>query len=115
VHLIGHLNRLLLKDQDVDDLAKRGYTREQLDAMYSAMKQQDRKIPEVKSLNVSFRTDLSDFNFPQFNFVYAMYSKYDKYGVLPFGGTHSEQPAKMIEIFDVIGAIHAEEEERLRK
>lgn len=109
------MNCLLLKDSSVDDLAERGYTREQLEAMYASMKNQDRKIPEVQSLNVLFKTDLKNLRFPQFNFVYAMYSKYDKFGVLPFNGTHNEQPSKIIEIFDIISAIHAEEEKRVNK
>ena len=114
VNLVGHLNRLLLDGQTVEDISTRGYTREQIEAMHQAMKKRGKKdIPEVRSLDVSFRTDLKQLQFPQFDFIYSMYSKYDKFGVLPFPGSHSEQPAKIIEIFDILGAIHAEDEKRV--
>lgn len=83
--------------------------------MHEAMKKRGTlDVPEVKSLDVVFRTQLSNLHFPEFNYIYTLYSKYDKYGTLPFEGCHADQPARLIEIFDVIGAIHSEEEKRQR-
>ena len=83
--------------------------------MHQAMKSGKVSVPEVRSLDLIFKCDLGALEFPQFNYIYSLYAKYDQFGVLPFPGSHSEQPAKIIEIFDVISAVQAEEEKRLSK
>jgi hypothetical protein len=98
-----------------DDLASRGYTREQIEEMLKAKRSNKNANNEVLSLNIKFKHGVDNIKFPQFNYIYTMYSKYEKYGVLPFPGSLSEQPAKIIEIFGVINAIEAEEEKRLNK
>lgn len=102
----------MLAESTTDDLANRGYTREQLDEMHKAMKRGNRKVPEVKSLNVEFKVDLKDLEFPNFGYYYSLYNKYDNHGVLPFPGAHNEQPAKIMDIFDVLSAIDLEEQKR---
>ena len=82
--------------------------------MHQAMKSRKKAdIPEVRSLNISFKTELTNLSFPEFNYIYGLYNKYDKFGVLPFEGCHSDQPAKIMEIFDILSAVHAEDEARL--
>lgn len=112
VNLVGHFNRLVLKTDNSDDLAKRGYTREQIEEVYKARKNGKSPTPEVRSLNIHFKCPLTETQCPNFNYLYSMFDKYDKYGTLPYSGSHSEQPSKIIEVFDVLGAIKSEEQKR---
>jgi hypothetical protein len=56
----------------------------------------------------------NNFKYPYFSYVLNLYSQYKK-GSLPFPGSVSEQPAKIIEIFNVLEQLELEQQEKQRK
>ena len=117
IQLVGHYNRLQMKDRVDPRLLTRGFTEEQLKEMQKRMG----KVPdEIISLNLHMKTDLSKMVYVPFNYVFRLYDRYIEAGVLPFDGTHSDQPAQIIEIFSVLEQLQMEtrqktHEEHMRK
>jgi len=70
-------------------------------------------FPEIQSLNLKFKTDLSKFKYKQFNLVLALFDKYDKHGIMPFDGSHADQPAQLMEVFSIIENLRLEDEKRV--
>lgn len=109
--IIGHYNGL---NKDNDALKKRGYSKDIL----KHLGKQKKTI--VESLNVRF-TD-TGIKYDYFNYVLTLYSAYKHNGILPFDGPTVDQPAKIIEIFNLLDALAdeaqtkaAKEQERLSK
>ncbi len=46
-------------------------------------------------------------NRARFIHYWTLYDKYSRFGVLPFGGAHADQPARVIEMFDALQTIKA--------
>lgn len=44
-------------------------------------------------------------NRARFNHLWTLFDKYERFGVLPFTGSHSDQPAPTLEAFDVIRSL----------
>jgi hypothetical protein len=109
--LVGHYNGLSEKKQS---LKQRGYS----DALLKHLKNQKSILTE--SLNLRFKSD--GIMYPYFNYVITLYFAYKNNGILPFQGSMVDQPAKIIEIFNVIDALvdeaqqkAAKEQERINK
>lgn len=102
--LIGHYNGLSEKKQE---LKQRGYS----DAMLAHIKKQKSILAE--SLNVRFKSD--GIIYPYFNYVITLYFAYKNNGILPFAGCMSDQPAKIIEIFNVLDALTDEAQQKAAK
>ena len=68
---------------------------------------------ETISLNVHFKTRLDDLSVDYFNFVIVAFDIYDRHGVLPYPGSLSEQPNKIIEIFNVLSSLKQERDQKL--
>ena len=52
---------------------------------------------------------------PEFDYIATLYGQYNKFGTLPFSGSLSDQPNKIIEYFNIIRAIQNEEEQKAYK
>lgn len=91
-------------------LASRNYTPE---AMEKILKRHRQSAPTqtVRSLNVEFNTN-ENLSFDGFNYIYGLFRAYNKNGVLPFEGCLADQPAKIIEIFDVLEELTLEKENK---
>lgn len=59
-------------------------------------------------------TNTKNLRHPRFFFLVSLWQKY-KQGVLPYNGSLVDQPAKIIEIFDVLTELEWEQQERERK
>lgn len=70
---------------------------------------------EIISLNLHFNTDMSRFNYPMFNYVFRLYDRYNEAGILPFEGSHSDQPAQIIEIFSVLEQLQLETQKEIHE
>lgn len=64
--------------------------------------------------NIKYYTCVGNFYDKSVCDLYEMYTLYDK-GVLPYNGALVDQPAKIIEVFQLIGGLRAEKIERLKK
>lgn len=110
--LVGHYNKLVHKPSVDPRLLARGYTEDQIKMMQKASQE---KQLEIISCNLHFKSDLSQFTFPRFNFLMTVHQQYSQFGNLPYPGTISEQPAKIIEIFNVLDSLKLENEIRQRE
>lgn len=111
VCLVAHYNHVLSgsKSEIDPEIARRGYTPAQLAALSKAK----RSNTDLASCGLRFKRHLSNFNFPLMPFLSIAFHNYER-GVLPFPGSLSDQPAKIIEMFNVVGAIRSEFEDRIR-
>lgn len=65
-----------------------------------------------KSLNVVFH-GANNLKYDYFTYVLNLYNQY-KRGCLPFSGPVSQQPAKIIEIFNVLEQLELEQQDKQR-
>lgn len=109
VSLIGHYNKLLLTTQIDPRLLTRGYTKEQIEQMKLGMN----KMPkEIISLDVHFKCNLEEIEVGYFAYAITTYDAYHRHGVLPYPGSLSDQPNKIIEIFNIMDALRMEREQQ---
>lgn len=115
VTLIGHYNQVGDKSLE-NQLRAKNYTDEAIKKIKEKFQNTDATL--VKSLNVEFRTN-QEFNFDGFGYYYGLYRQYKENGVLPFDGCHTDQPAKIMDIFDTFERLQYEKEaqqmEEIRK
>ena len=91
------------------DLYTRGYSEKQLEVM------KQRVIPKIiTSCNLEISKPLEEFSFTGFDYSFGLYDHY-KSGNLPFNGPISEQPARVIEIFNLFKQLEHETQDRARK
>ncbi len=64
--------------------------------------------------NIKYYTCIGNFYDKSVSSLYEMYTLYTK-GVLPYKGALTDQPAKVIEIFQVIDGLRTDKIERLKK
>lgn len=112
IQLVGHYNKLRHKEQIDPRLLAKGYSEE---AIRQLQKQVGSSSDYIVSLNLRIHGNLARFEYPEFGFVMTLYDKYSSHGIIPYPGAHADQPAKIIEIFDVLSQLQAEMEEAVRK
>ena len=108
VKLVGHYNQIGEKTLE-KQLLKRNYSIEAINRMKAKVSNQPIQI--INSLNVCFQTN-QEMKFYNFNYFYTLYRQYSENGVLPFNGCLTDQPSKIIEIFDVFEQLNCEKEEK---
>ena len=107
VSLVGNYNNLGQDDEE-QALRDRGFSEQQI--KYTL---KDKPGSSFKSLNVVFHTK-NNLKYPYFSYALTLYNQY-KRGCLPYPGSVSEQPAKIMEIFSVFEQLELEQEEKARK
>jgi hypothetical protein len=107
VSLVANYNNAGQVDE-AKALKDRGYTEAQV--KYAL---RGKGTSSFKSLDVVFH-DNTNIKYPLFGYAYTLYQQY-KQGNLPYPGSVTEQPAKILEIFDVISQLEFENETRMRK
>lgn len=111
--IVGHYNKLLYKERIDPRLLSRGYTEAQIIEMRESLDNQ--KMNDLISCNLEFTVDLDTFHYPYFDYCFILFNKYNSHGILPFPDSHSEQPSKIIEIFNVFEQLNFEREEKQLK
>lgn len=66
-------------------------------------------------LNLRFYKNLSEYPDYDYNFHIQLFTAYDNKSILPFSGCYSDQPNKIIEVFNVIKALVNEKNEKDNK
>lgn len=79
------------------------------------LKHQDKGPAEIISCKLCIKGSLAKFEYPYFDYVSTLFYKYKENGMLPFPGSLSEQPAKIIEIFEVLSQLDFERQQKLVK
>jgi hypothetical protein len=108
ISIVGHYNKLVL-DKKVDPrLLSRGYSDQALAELKSKMG----KLPsEIISLDVHFKRGVEQFEIEYFGYAMTLFDAYDRLGILPYSGSFSDQPAKIIEIFGVLEQLKFERQQ----
>lgn len=70
------------------------------------------KFSPKKVLNVIFSKPLKHFT-SEYAFLFLIYGQYRKHGTLPFKGSLSEQPNRIMEAFSVLEALIQEQEKQV--
>lgn len=71
-------------------------------------------ITELISCNLHFKKGLQEYNHPYFSYFMTLHQNY-KLGVLPFSGSLSEQPAYIMEIFDIMDQLDFEKDKKIQQ
>ena len=69
---------------------------------------------ELISCGLYFTGGLHKYDLPFFSYLLTLYEKY-KQGTLPFPGSMSEQPAQIVEIFQVFDQLDFEKQEKIAR
>jgi hypothetical protein len=97
------------QDEKQDDLEARGFTREMIEAVRA-----QQKFNPVTTLGITFSRPFSDYKFDQFGFVATLFNQFDQHGTLPYAGSLTDQPNKIIEVFNVIRALNTEQQDKIQ-
>lgn len=111
VQIVGHFHKIT-SGEKTQELDIRGYTPAQLAAVKARIK--ERFVP-IQSLGLRFSSPLDEISYPLMDYILVLFSQYDQHGTLPFPGSLSDQPAKVIEIFNVLQSLKLEQETKARK
>jgi hypothetical protein len=112
INIVGHYNKLTLAKQVDPRLLARGYTEEQLKVLHSKM---NVTASEFISLNLHFKGDADKWDYPYFNYIITLCDAYELNGVMPFEGAHVDQPAKIIEIFQILSQLKIERQNKINE
>ena len=97
-------------DNGIDPrLFERGYTDEQIKLMRQSMGDNS-----VIGGRFKFKNDLKEYRHPDFNFLYSIYDAWHTHHALPFRGSYSEQPNKVIDHFHTLDMLRFETEQKAR-
>lgn len=72
-------------------------------------------VDSIRSLNVRLSGNLSRFKYDNFSYIVNLHNAYEAHGLLPYPGSYSEQPATIIEIFNVIDHLMFERRDKMHK
>jgi hypothetical protein len=86
------------KNKPSTEASRRGYTPEQLAAAQTSLGQ---KFNSVESCNLRFTKPFAHLKYDLLSYVLVLFENYEK-GCLPFPGSASEQPAQIMEIFNIL-------------
>ncbi len=115
VTLIGHYNQVGDKSLE-NQLRAKNYTEEAIKTITEKFRNVD--AVTVNSLNVQFKTN-QVFTFDGFGYYYGLYRQFKENGVMPYEGCLTDQPAKIMEIFETFEQLQYEQEakqmEEIRK
>lgn len=79
------------------------------------MKQQKSSVNELVSCRIHFKSGLRQWEYPYFNYLMTLFDQYYKHGTLPYRGSHNEQPAQVIELFEIMEQLSQERDQKLRR
>lgn len=105
--IVGNFNNADSKDEE-QALRDRGYSEERIRYLLK-----DQKGSSFKSLDVVFHAK-NNLKYPYFTYTYTAFLNYQR-GVLPYPGSLSEQPGKIMDIFNVFQALKYEADDKMRK
>lgn len=113
VNLVGNYRWLFSergKTVTDQDLKGRGYTDKQISVVKeTAIK----SFKPFKVNNILFRKPLSEFKCDNLSYILFLFENYEK-GSLPFQGPVSDQPAKIIDIFNILYQVRQEHNDEQR-
>lgn len=79
------------------------------------MKHRKGSPKELISCNLHLKGNLDQWEEPYFDYLLTMYNQYNKHGHLPFEGSLTNQPAKIVEYFELFNQLDMERQDKIRK
>ena len=67
---------------------------------------------ELISCNLHFKSSVSQYDYPYFDYVISLFTKYDSHGLLAFPGSLADQPAKYIELMELLKSLDIERQQK---
>jgi hypothetical protein len=104
--IVNQYNTVLKKKGSTATLNDRGYTEQQLKFLRKNL-----GSTMIHSAGIEITGDRSlipDYN--HFGFIITVFYSYQRSGQLPFSGGSAEQPAQIMEIFELLSELDAERE-----
>jgi hypothetical protein len=108
-NIVGQYHGLDSKDTIDPRLLTRGYTPEQLEIL---KKKTITNQTSIVSCGLSIHANLKEFRHEAFHYYLTSFHAYDKHNQLPFPGSYNDQPAKIMEVFEILEQLKFEAEER---
>jgi hypothetical protein len=110
INICAQFVSLLRGEKDnLGELRARGYTEKQLASM-----QKTKVVSDVTIQNIRFTRPLTDFKYSKMGYVLTLLDQYEK-GNMPFPGSVSEQPAQIMEIFNLLQGLKQDYRASLEK
>jgi hypothetical protein len=106
--LVGHYLSVSDKPEIDPRLLDKGYTDEQIKEMRRHMGQNS-----AVGLNFRFTKELKEYVHPNFGFLYTLYCAWDTHHTLPFRGSFTDQPNRMVDYFEVLDGLKHETEKKI--
>lgn len=110
VQIVSTHGRLVKRPEIDPRLLARGYSEE-------ALKQMQEKISLASSDIVSLDLEIKkgfNYEYPYFSYVLNLHDRFINSGIMPYQGAYSDQPNKIIEIFNTLDQLKFEHESKLR-
>lgn len=108
VYLSANYYSLLTGEQDQDaNLKARGYSPEQI-----KFAKQKKQAVSTTVGPLRFTRPTIEFKYPNISYVLTLFQNYEK-GLLPFPGSVSEQPAQIMEVFNLLRNIRNDYQQKL--
>jgi hypothetical protein len=111
IQLVGHYYRIANGDKG-DDLEGRGFSPAQIEAVRA---RQRATFNPVETCGLLFTRPLDSITFSPMEYALGLFLQFDRHGTLPFPGSLTDQPSKIIEIFNVLQSLRLEQESKARK
>lgn len=111
VNLVASTQLAYKNEPDKKEIDRTKYKPEQLKALEEALRLESKgALVDNKILNLRFNEPLKKFADQVYNFDYllTLFVNYKTHGLLPFEGTISDQPNKIIEVFNTINSVVTE-------
>lgn len=110
--IVGNYQFLGAQDTIDPKIKSMGYSPEQL-AMLE--KKTITKQYTANSCGLKLTGDYKQFVEPSLGYYLEAFYAYDNQGVLPFPGSFTEQPSKILDIFEILKQMQSEEENKIRQ
>jgi hypothetical protein len=109
INLVGNYHALSNGKPDIDPIIESRYPPE---VLAQVIQNKKKTFGELITLGLKFTVPPSQFEYEHMHYVLTLFENYDK-GQLPFPGSVSEQPAQIMQIFNVIDALRQEQRKKL--
>lgn len=90
------------------ELTNRGYSQQQIESVLKS------KTNSTISSGLKFTKPTWHFEYSKLSYVLNLFENYER-GVLPFNGSVSEQPAQIIEIFNLLASLKQDQKRKLEQ
>lgn len=112
IRLVSHHNSIYNNFGVNNSIFRKGYTQEQIDALIQRIGDQ---ATMYESCGLQFKVNAEEYKHDMYSFLANTFHSYDSHGILPFSGGLADQPAQIIEYFEILSQLKYEHQQRLHE